>query len=52
MTLIGGAAVAWPLSLCIFGREIHEHADASHPAGWLLRTSRERPGSRRAAERG
>src|SRR5262249_20567403 len=38
------------LPLRIFGREIHEHANSSHPAGGLLRPRRERPRRRRAAE--
>src|SRR5262249_16488696 len=38
------------LSLRIVGREIHEHADASHSARRLLRARCERPRGRRAAE--
>jgi hypothetical protein len=33
------------------GRVVYD-ADARHPSAWLLRPRRERPGGRRAAERG
>src|SRR5262249_21657433 len=39
------------LPLRIFGREIHEHANSSHPARRLLRLRRERPRRRAAAQR-
>src|SRR5262249_46897958 len=39
------------LSLRIVRREVHEHADASHPAGRLLRVRRQRPCGYTAAEK-
>ena len=39
------------LSLRIVRREVHEHADASHPAGRLLRARHKRPRDRRADQR-
>src|SRR5262249_59522027 len=47
----GGGGGEPRLPLRIVGREIHEHADASHSAGRLLRTRRERPRCRAAEQR-